>query len=555
VSNSIVYDPLLVRHLADELHSRVAGRSCRAAPRWDAAGLVILELDGDEALQADLHPSRGWIRLVPQRAPEPAGEGRITRVHAMHDERILVLEIEAGGRFRGVQRRVTFELLTNQWNAIVTESVDRRIVSVLRPRTTGSRILRAGEAYRAPPAHSRIHPATHTLAEAREAWAAVIASSPPAERVRRIIREFSYTGAINTPALVLRDHSAGGELEGFDRWWEMVTRREADPVLLRLPTGPQPYPFPLPGIPSERAASLLQAMDEAASEGRPEVGAPDVQALAAALEERAAAAARRADRIRGELRREEDEVRSRGYGDLLLANLGAVPRGASRVRLPDWDGREVEIPLDPSLSPAENAARHYDTARRRQRARERLPALVAAATAERDRWLERLDSLRTTGQADESTLEALRRTKPSSGRRRSVDEERLPYRSYRTSGGLEIRLGRGSTDNDRLTFGNSHPDDIWLHARSVTGSHVILRWRDADQQPPQRDLLEAAGLAAWFSKARSSGLVPVDWTRRKHVRKPRGAPPGAVIPSRVKTVFVEPDPDLAERLEEGDGGR
>jgi len=130
-----------------------------------------------------------------------------------------------------------------------------------------------------------------------------------------------------------------------------------------------------------------------------------------------------------------------------------------------------------------------------------------------------------------------------------VAEASLPYRTFRSSGGLEIRVGRGARHNDALTFRHSAPDDIWLHARQAAGAHVILRWTKPGN-PPARDLEEAAVLAALHSRARTSGSVPVDWTRRKHVRKPRRAAPGAVIPDRVRTLFVEPRADLAEGLKE-----
>ena len=123
-----------------------------------------------------------------------------------------------------------------------------------------------------------------------------------------------------------------------------------------------------------------------------------------------------------------------------------------------------------------------------------------------------------------------------------------PYRRYRSSGGLEIRVGRSSRTNDALTFRHSAPDDIWLHASQAPGAHVILRWQKRDQNPPLADLTEAAALAALHSEARHSGMVAVDWTRRKYVRKPRKAAAGAVIPERVSTIFVEPDPAVAARL-------
>jgi predicted ribosome quality control (RQC) complex YloA/Tae2 family protein len=110
-------------------------------------------------------------------------------------------------------------------------------------------------------------------------------------------------------------------------------------------------------------------------------------------------------------------------------------------------------------------------------------------------------------------------------------------------------VGRGARHNDDLTFHHSDPNDIWLHARHVGGAHVVLRW-NGDGSPPARDLAEAATLAALHSSARTSGSVPVDWARRKHVRKPRSSPPGRVLVERGKTVFVEPDPRVAERLSE-----
>ncbi|MBT8338004.1 MAG: DUF814 domain-containing protein, partial [Gemmatimonadetes bacterium] len=149
-----------------------------------------------------------------------------------------------------------------------------------------------------------------------------------------------------------------------------------------------------------------------------------------------------------------------------------------------------------------------------------------------------------SGEADAAEIEARLPARASS---RAAEGPALPYRRYRSSGGLEIRVGRGARSNDDLTFRHSAPGDVWLHARDVAGAHVVLRWSQ-DGNPPRRDLEEAAVLAALGSKARTSGSVPVDWTRRRYVRKPRKAPPGLVIPERVSTVFVEPDPTVEERL-------
>ena len=131
--------------------------------------------------------------------------------------------------------------------------------------------------------------------------------------------------------------------------------------------------------------------------------------------------------------------------------------------------------------------------------------------------------------------------------RRGAPRVARPYREYRSSGGLDIWVGRGAASNDVLTFHESAPDDVWMHARDSAGAHVILRW-SADEPPPVRDLVEAAALAAWHSKSRGSTVVPVDWTRRKHVRKPRGAPPGSVTVERTKSIAARPSAALEKKL-------
>ena len=275
--------------------------------------------------------------------------------------------------------------------------------------------------------------------------------------------------------------------------------------------------------------------------------APPAALLSASLLERLAghveALRSRCGRIEAEAEALPDPTALRAMGDLLLARFGDVPQGIDSVVLTGFDGVEVSIPLEPELSPDANARRYYDEAARAERAAARLPGLAAEA---REAWqaAATLQERAQNGEADAAEIEA---RLPARGTSRGDGGPALPYRRYRSSGGLEIRVGRGARSNDDLTFRHSSPGDIWLHARDAAGAHVVLRW-SGDGKPPARDLEEAAVLAALGSRARTSGSVPVDWTRRRYVRKPRKAPPGLVVPERVSTVFVEPDPAVEERL-------
>ena len=233
---------------------------------------------------------------------------------------------------------------------------------------------------------------------------------------------------------------------------------------------------------------------------------------------------------------------------MILAHKSSIKRGAARVELPDFEGASREIELDPALDAVANAERYFDEARRRERARERIPAEVAESERRLERFKAAIETLAVEGPSEALWKLVGRPSAEAGARGRAGPEPRLPYHRFRSTGGLEIRVGRGARDNDALTLHHSSPDDIWMHARQVQGAHVILRWGRKDENPAQRDLLEAATVAAVHSGARHSGTAAVNWTRRKYVRKPRKSPPGRVAVERVQTLFVEPDEELVKTL-------
>jgi hypothetical protein len=572
VSNTIRYDALLVHYLARELDQRLRARRLGGV-RFDSdARRFILEMD-DHLLVWELHPARGWIRVVQS---DGAGEvqevvegwggrrirtqrrPRVRRVSAPPDERWIEIEIDAGGPERA--SRFVIELMGNQWNVLAL-APDRTILSALRTRDAGGRSLRAGAPYQ-PPGHgaapagsasgSTSGPASGAGAGHRregteqpiavERWRQLLGDLEPGERERALVRDVAWTSSINAPAIL--------EAPDLDAAWEryagLARRPEPDPRVLEL-ARPTPYPLPLPGVPGEAAHSLLAALETAAGQEARATVAPEVRA---ALEGQLERVSRRAERLRAEVEDAPGKAASlRRRADLLMAQLHRVPKGAERAELDDFEGGTVVAELDPTLGPVDNAQALYDRARKRERAAARLPERVRDAVAEANRLAALLESL-DRGDADaEEAARWVARTRPTAGPSGAA-QERLPYRSFRSSGGLEIRVGRTGRANDDLTFRHAAPDDIWLHARDAAGAHVILRWSDRDHPPPRRDLLEAAVLAALNSRARTSGTVPVDWTRRKHVRKPRKAAPGAVLPDRVATLMVEPDPSLPDRLSE-----
>jgi predicted ribosome quality control (RQC) complex YloA/Tae2 family protein len=390
--------------------------------------------------------------------------------------------------------------------------------------------------------------------------------APPATVLERV----AFTSSLNLPALLERpegeeagvptsegddaqDQTSEGEEApalasddlGYALWRRLQQLDGTRPCLLETEGGPQPYPFTLKGFSHEIFPSLLAAFQ--ALEG----GEAEEEVSRESTMDRLEKALHQArGKVRGLEREMErtarpEELRERA--NLLLARLGEVRRGAGQVVLKGFQGEPVTLELDPSLSPHENAELLFEEAARMERAAQRLPSLLKKAASRID-MLEGLRERLRAGEDLRAQIEQL--LSPAGEKKRwqgSGKPPRTPYRRFRSSGGLEIRVGRGPRDNDALTFRHSHPEDIWLHARGASGAHVILRWR-RESTPPLKELTEAAILAALHSGARTSQVVPVDWTRRKYVRKPRKAPPGAVRTEQAETLFVQTDPDLIDKL-------
>lgn len=549
----IRWDTPLARDTARELNDRLGGARLRAV-RLDRSARDLTLLFREHTLIWRLHPTRGYLRL---HGPVEPLEGdhrfrcTLQRVEAPPDERLIHFDF---GPTRAGPVSVVVELMTTQWNALVTEG-EARVVRHLLWRAKNDERRVVGQSYRPPPRTGRRGVDGDVT---YDEWLATLQSLGDEERTRVLVRGFAWTSPLNAAALLGNpgEPEGSGELGvGFERWKRLATPDgETRPVVLRLERGPQPYPVPLPGTSSTDAASLIDAFETCArSMGDGGEASPSAvlgPELLAGLEHRVDQARRRVTSLEAELETLPDPDRLRSVGDLILARYHEVPSGAESATLAGFDGESVEVRLDPSEPAHVNATRYYDRAQKSERAAERLPGLLEEARAEVARLEGLLDAVRA-GTADEEEVRDAIGPLPQSSHGESQSPA-LPYRSFRSSGGLEIRVGRGARHNDDLTFHHSSPGDVWLHAGQAAGAHVILRW-PGPGNPPARDLHEAANLAALHSKARTSGSVPVDWTLRKYVRKPRKSPPGRVSAERVETVFVEPDEALLDRLAERPG--
>lgn len=250
----------------------------------------------------------------------------------------------------------------------------------------------------------------------------------------------------------------------------------------------------------------------------------------------------------------ESMEQNRLYGELLTANLHRLKQGSSAAVLNYYTdpAERVLIPMDIQLTPGENAQRYYKKYQKQKAARE-------MALVQREQTLDELSYLEgqyenlgnCTAQNElEELIDELRALgyikKERVGQKKQKLPASMPMRFVSTDG-IEILVGKNNTQNDKLTLKTALPNETWLHAKNIPGSHAIIR---TEGEPPRATLLEAAIIAAYYSKARGGENIPVDYTLRKYVKKPSGAKPGMVIYTTNRTVFVTPDETLVKRLQQ-----
>lgn len=261
----------------------------------------------------------------------------------------------------------------------------------------------------------------------------------------------------------------------------------------------------------------------------------------------------------------------RSCADLMLAFAGTVARGAAEMVVPDpaQDGAVRRIELDPARPVVQQAQQLYEKARRLDDGRaiaERRLAEAEATAAALQAIAQQLEDAGAAAdaaaldapRAELQRLGAMPRSATTTGPTTRAPKPTIPreenYRRFVSAEGYPILVGRDNTQNDRLTMRTANGNDLWLHVGGGrAGSHVVVRL-PKHKTASLETLLDAATLAVHFSKARGEARIDVIYTLRKHVRKPKGLPPGAVVPSQTKTIGVRADAARLQRLLDGAGG-
>lgn len=238
------------------------------------------------------------------------------------------------------------------------------------------------------------------------------------------------------------------------------------------------------------------------------------------------------------------------WGELLSANLYRIKPGQSQVKLQNfYNNEEIVIPLNEKLSPSHNAQIYYNRYKKLQETKKIVEIRINDTLMEMEYLESTLFNIECSQTLEDLSeiqqeLESQKYIKTNTQKKRKLEVSR-PLR-FKSSDGAMIYVGKNNRQNDILTFKKSKPDDIWLHAKNIPGSHVVIETQGSAVS--NITLTEAATLAAYFSNGRNSSKVPVDYTLVRHVKKPSGAKPGFVIYYHQKSLYITPDESIVNKL-------
>lgn len=485
---------------------------------------------------------------------------RIVSISQPEHERMLELEIDTHDELGfAARKKLVLELIGRSSNLILVGS-DGRIIDCMRRMDfagDAERSMMPGMFYRMPPKQNKL--SVFDAAE-DERRALIAQADRTAPMDKWLLSAFSGLSPLLCRELAYR---CGGDHERLDSCisalLESLANGETAPYMLTRGGAPFDYSCIAIGqygsaAETERFGSFSELLDNFYARRdrleRQRRRGSELTHYVKTLRDRTA---RKLAAQSEELSRADSREELKKQAELVTANIYRMKKGDRELRCEDYyepDCPEIVIPLDVLKTPQQNAAAMYKEYNKLKAAKEHLTVLVAQGEAQ----LDYLNSVMSELQCAESEkdLADIRLELIASGydrKAKAVKKERLrPQQPLRfvTDDGLEVLVGRSNIQNDELTTKLARRTDYWLHTQKVHGSHAILCCDGLE--PPQRSIEQAACIAAYYSQGRDSGKLPVDYTMVRFVRKPSGALPGKVIYTDYRTIIIESDENLAERL-------
>lgn len=494
--------------------------------------------------------------------------GIIEQVSQVGIERILKLDVKHRDELGDLSiRSIIVEIMGRHSNIILLDPATDVILDGIRhvtPAISSHRVVLPGSTYIAPPKQDKINPLTATSDEIEAIIRERFASDESQDSntlTKWLVQTFAGLSPLSAREIVYRCNRQPADrhhlVQAFLAWLDQIHKHEVKPTItIEDSSGKEFFSlFPLTHI--NGVSTQYDTISECVEAFYVDKAERDrvkqrTQDLIRFLQNEKNKCIRKLDKLKKTLQKASHAEHFRIMGELLTANLHAINKGDSEVELMNYYDEEqkpLRIPLDPQRTPSENAQHYFKKYTKSKNSVVAMKEQIEATKQEIeyvDNVLQQLEnaSLHDIEQIrDELVAEGYIRQRQKHSRRKKKPNRPL-LTCYTSSEGIEIYVGKNNTQNEYLTNKLAHSTDTWLHTKDIPGSHVVIRAK----QFGDHTLEEAAMLSAYYSRAKASSQVPVDYTYIRHVRKPNGAKPGFVIYDHQKTIYITPDEQRIKKL-------
>lgn len=557
----MAFDGIVTRAIVSEIKKRIVlGKIDRIhQPTKGDLVLTIYTKEGNIRLYASVKSSDCRLHLIrnnPDNPPRPypfcmllrkqLTGARVTDISQKGSDRIIELWLETRDDLGFTRnKKLIFEIMGKHSNIILVDLAHGTIIDSIKhvsPDTSRVRQVLPGQRYEAPPAQTKIPydtispDAFASISRDGRSYLAAIGGISPAFAADLADRE--------NPWAFLKESVQKAEAGTFvPRIYYDETGRAVDFHLVDL----RAYEQNFRRIDFPDLSSCIDAFYDGKAEGAlvREKAGKAIRQVKSLLDK----AYLKKQRLQEDILKAQEAPAFQLYGELLTAHLHQIdPKATAVTVLNYYTNENIEIGLDPRYTPAENAQRYYKKYSKAKTAVAEKNAMLAANAAD----IEYLESVLTyLDQADrpdliDDILAELRENgyiRQKRNPNREKRKKRAPL-AYTSPSGFLMLAGRNNRENDELTLKIAEKSDLWFHTKDIPGSHIILK--SGKEAVTPADIYAAASLAAYYSKARQSANVPVDYVRIRYVKKPSGAKPGKVIFTNNSTVYVDPKVPVAK---------
>ncbi|KGR92129.1 hypothetical protein CD30_02040 [Ureibacillus massiliensis 4400831 = CIP 108448 = CCUG 49529] len=558
----MAFDGLFTFAVTKELSKLLSGRITKVHQPNALEVVLHIRAGGENhKLLFSIHPSYARIHLTDEPIDNPSEPpmfcmllrkhiegGFIQAIQTQSFERVVTFSIESKNEIGDtVYRNLTIEIMGRHSNLLLIDSQTDKIIDSIKhlpPSVNSYRTVLPGQVYVEPPEQNKVNPTSATDDE-------ILHFFKNGKTAKEVVDHYKGFSSFHANELLHRMEQ-GDIVETFHSFLDEIISG-ASPTYIEEKGKIYFSPTKITHLSGQSTSydSLSQLLDRTfyarAERERVKQQAGDLERY---LQNEINKLKLKLKKLQKDLDNASKLDRYQLFGELLMANLYNFEKGMKEVTVANYyseNEEKITIPLSERKTPIENAQNYYTKYNKAKNALIMVQEQIEKTNSEIS-YFEMLIS--QVEQAAPADIEEIREELAEQGylRMRASKKKKKPTKptpeTYISSTGTTISVGKNNKQNDYLTFKIAKKNDTWLHTKDIPGSHVVIH----SEEPDETTLMEAANLSAYFSKARDSSSVPVDYTQIRQVKKPNGAKPGFVIYFEQKTIYVTPDENLILKL-------